>query len=128
MAERKSTRAINARKKALEAARAFQEREERLLALAEDFFKIFESNGSAAIEKKIAEHEAKIEELREQLVQVEKDSEAEQAKVIARFKEESVNNLEIASRLDLSTGDVRRLGKLNPSTIESDEGNENAPA
>jgi len=37
MAERKSTRAINVRKKALEAAKAFQEREERLLALAEDF-------------------------------------------------------------------------------------------
>ena len=128
MAERKSTRAINARKKALEAARAFQQREERLLSLAEEFFKIFESNGSGAVEKKIAEHEAKIEELREQLVQVEKDSEAEQAKVIARFKEESVNNLEIASRLDLSTGDVRRLGKLNSSTIESEEGNENAPA
>lgn len=52
MAERKSTRAINARKKALEAARSFQEREERLLSLAEDFFKIFESNGSATIEKK----------------------------------------------------------------------------
>ena len=122
MAERKSTRAINARKKALEAARAFQQREERLLSLAEEFFKIFESNGSGAVEKKIAEHEAKIEELREQLVQVEKDSEAEQAKVIARFKNE------IASRLDLSTGDVRRLGKLNSSTIESEEGNENAPA
>ena len=128
MAERKSTRAINARKKALEAARAFQQREERLLSLAEDFFKIFESNGSAAIEKKIAEHEAKIEELREQLVQVEKDSEVEQAKVIARFKEEGVNNSEIASRLYLSTGDVRRLGKLNSPTIESEEGNENAPA
>lgn len=69
-----------------------------------------------------------IEELREQLVQVEKDSEAEQAKVIARFKDEGVNNSEIASRLDLSTGDVRRLGKLNSSTIESEEGNENAPA
>lgn len=128
MAERKSTRAINARKKALEAARAFQEREERLLSLAEDFFTIFESNGSSAIEKKIAEHEAKIEDLRAQLVQVEKDSEVEQAKVIARFKEEGVNNSEIASRLDLSTGDVRRLGKLNSPTIESEEGNENAPA
>ena len=101
MAERKSTRAINARKKAVEAARAFQEREERLLSLAEDFFKISESNGTAAIEKKIVE-------LRQQLVQAEKASEAEQAKVIARFKEESVNNSEIASRLDLSVAEVRK--------------------
>lgn len=114
MSERKSTRAINARKKALEAAKAFQEREERLLTLAEDFFTIFESNGSAAIEKKIAEHEAKIEELREQLAQVEKDSKVEQAKAIARFKEEGVNNSEIASRLNLSTSDVRKLSKTDP--------------
>ena len=128
MAERKSARAINARKKALEAAKAFQEREERLISLAEDFFKIFESNGSAAIEKKIAEHEAKIEELREQLVQVEKDSEVEQAKVIARFKDEGVNNSEIASRLELSTGEVRKLGKLDASTLEAEEGNENTLA
>lgn len=117
MAERKSTRAISARKKALEAARAFQEREERLLSLAEDFFKIFESNGSSAIEKKIVEHEAKIEELREQLVQVEKDSEVEQAKVIARFKEEGVNNSEIASRLDLSTSAVRKIGNIYRENI-----------
>lgn len=120
MAERKSTRAINARKKALEAAKAFQEREERLISLAEDFFKIFESNGSAAIEKKIGEHKAKIEELRAQLVQVEKDSEVEQAKVIARFKDEGVNNSEIASRLDISTGDVRQLGKIAESSLENE--------
>lgn len=124
MAERKSTRAINARKKALEAAKAFQEREERLLSLAEDFFKIFETNGSAAIEKKIAEHEAKIEELRGQLVQVEKDSEVEQAKVIGRFKDEGVNNSEIASRLDISTGDVRKLGKMDATPSEDVQGNQ----
>lgn len=109
MAERKSTRAINARKKAVEAAKTFQEREERLLSLAEDFFKISESNGTAAIEKKIVE-------LRQQLVQVEKASEVEQAKVIARFKEESVNNSEIASRLDLSVAEVRKLAKLKEPT------------
>lgn len=124
MAERKSTRAINARKKALEAAKAFQEREERLLSLAEDFFKIFETNGSAAIEKKIAEHEAKIEELRAQLVKVEKDSEVEQAKVIGRFKDEGVNNSEIASRLDISTGDVRKLGKMDATPSEDVQGNQ----
>lgn len=112
MAERKSTRAINARKKALEAARAFQEREERLLSLAEDFFKIFETNGSTAIEKKIEEHERKIEELREQLVQVEKESENEQAKVISRFKDEGVNNSEIASRLELTSAQIRKLTNL----------------
>lgn len=128
MAERKSTRAINARKKALEATRAFQEREERLLSLAEDFFKIFESNGSATIEKKIQEHEAKIIELRKQLVQVEKDSETEQAKVIAHFKEEGANNTEIASRLELSTGDVRKLSKRDTASAQPETNTENNPA
>ncbi|WP_255521887.1 hypothetical protein [Rothia sp. ZJ932] len=37
MSERKSVKAVNARKKALEAAREFQAREQRLLVLAEDF-------------------------------------------------------------------------------------------
>lgn len=112
MAERKSSRAINARKKALEAAKAFQEREERLLALAEDFFQLEESSGVAAIDKKIEDYLAKIEQLKEERVQIEKDSEVEQAKVIARFKDEGVNNSEIASRLDISTSDVRKLSKL----------------
>ena len=111
MAERKSTRAINARKKALEAAKAFQEREERLLALAEDFFQLEESSGVTAIDKKIEDYLAKIEQLKEERVQAEKASEGEQANVIARFKDEGVNNSEIASRLDLSTADVRKLVK-----------------
>lgn len=68
--------------------------------------KIFECNASAAVEKKMAEHEAKIEELREQLVQVEKDSEVEQTKVIAQFKNEGVNNSGVASRLELFTSVV----------------------
>ena len=50
-----------------------------------------------------------------------KDSEAEQAKVIARFKEEGVNNSEIASRLDLSAGDVRKLTKSIVNVKESDD-------
>lgn len=111
MAERKSARAINARKKALEAAKAFQEREERLVALAENFFQLDESSGVAAIDKKIEDYQAKIEQLKEERVQAEKASEGEQANVIARFKDEGVNNSEIASRLDLSTATVRKLAK-----------------
>lgn len=116
MAERKSSRAINARKKALEAAKAFQEREERLLALAEDFFQLEESSGVVAIDKKIEDYLAKIEQLKEERAQVEKDSEVEQAKVIARFKDEGVNNSEIASRLAVSASDVRKLSKLENNT------------
>ena len=116
MAERKSTRAINARKKALEAAKAFQEREERLLVLAEDFFQLEDSSGVAVIDKKIEDYLAKIEQLKEERVQAEKTSEGEQAKVIARFKSEGVNNSEIASRLDISTGDVRKLTKIDNNT------------
>lgn len=121
MAERKSARTINARKKALEAAKAFQERENRLLLLAEDYFKIFENNGSAAIEKKIEDYQTKIEELQEELVQIEKDSERDQAVVIARFKEEGVTNTEIASRLELSPAEVRSFMKSRTADSISHE-------
>ena len=95
--------------KALKAAKTFQQREEHLVSLAENYFHISESNSTTAIEKKIAE-------LRQQLVQVEKASEAEQAKVIARFKEEGVNTSEIASRLNLSVAQVRKFAKLKEPT------------
>ena len=125
MAERKSTRAVNARKKALEAAKAFQEREERLLVLAEDFFQLEESSGVAVIDKKIEDYLAKIEQLKQERVQVEKASEGEQATVIARFKEEGVTNAEIASRLELSTAEVRALSKKKGSSAPTNETEEN---
>lgn len=95
--------------KTLKAAKTFQQREEHLVSLAEDYFKISESNGTAAIEKKIAK-------LRQQRAQAEKASESEQAKVIARFKEEGVNHSEIASRLNLSVAQVRKFAKLKEPT------------
>lgn len=44
--------ALSTPAKALKAAKTFQEREEHLLSLAEDYFHISESNSTAAIEKK----------------------------------------------------------------------------
>lgn len=111
MAPRKSAKTINARRKALEAAAAFQERENRLLGYAEDFFKIYETSGAATIEKKIDDAYQRIEELKAELAHIERTSETEQARVIARFKEEGVNNTEIASRLAISATDVRKLTK-----------------
>ena len=124
MAERKSTKAVNARKKALEAAREFAAREERLLALAEDFFKLEESSGVASIDKKIEDYLAKIEQLKVERVEVQKASEVDQAAVIERFKSEGVNNSEIASRLAIATADVRRLTKLT-TAISKDSSPEN---
>ena len=112
MAEHKSTHTINARKKAVGSAKAFRERERRLRLLVEDYFKIFENNGSAAIEKKIEDYNEKIEQLKTQLAQIEKKTQREQAAVIARFKKEGVTDSEIVSRLGLSTSDIRPLSKL----------------
>lgn len=129
MAERKSTKAVNARKKALEAAREFAAREERLLALAEDFFKLEESSGVASIDKKIEDYLAKIERLKVERVEVQKASEVDQATVIERFKSEGVNNSEIASRLALPTADVRRLAKMSVSdTAQATEEQGTSPA
>ncbi len=129
MAERKSTKAVNARKKALEAAREFAAREERLLALAEDFFKLEESSGVASIDKKIEDYLAKIEQLKVERVEAEKASEVDQAAVIERFKSEGVNNSEIASRLAITTADVRRLAKMSVSDeVQSDNEQGTSPA
>lgn len=129
MAERKSTKAVNARKKALEAAREFAAREERLLALAEDFFKLEESSGVASIDKKIEDYLAKIEQLKVERVEVQKASEVDQAAVIERFKSEGVNNSEIASRLAITTADVRRLAKMSVSDeVQSDNEQGTSPA
>lgn len=40
-----------------------------------------------------------------------KESEVEQAKIIARFKNEGLNSAVIISAFDVSTGDVCKLGK-----------------
>lgn len=121
MAERKSTKTINARKKALEAAREFQAREERLLVLAEDFFKLEESSGVAVIDKKIEDYLAKVEQLKVERMAAEKASDVDQAAVIERFKSEGVNNSEIASRLAIATAHVRRLSKLQDDSDSPQE-------
>lgn len=113
MSGRKSSRAVNAQKKALEAAREFQAHQERLLGLAEEFFKLEDSSGVADIDQRIADYEAKIEQLRVDRVQAQKASEVEQGQIVARFKGEGVSVAEIASRLTLSAAEVRRLSKMS---------------
>lgn len=120
MSGRKSSRAVNAQKKALEAAKEFQAQQERLLGLAEEFFKLEDSSGVADIDQRIADYEAKIEQLRVDRVQAQKASEVEQGHIVARFKGEGVSVAEIASRLTLSAVEVRRLGKLAVDEQESE--------
>ena len=120
MSGRKSSRAVNAQKKALEAAKEFQAQQERLLGLAEEFFKLEDSSGVADIDQRIADYEAKIEQLRVDRVQAQKASEVEQGQIVARFKGEGVSVAEIASRLTLSAVEVRRLAKLAVDDQESE--------
>lgn len=120
MSGRKSSRAVNAHKKALEAAKEFQAQQERLLGLAEEFFKLEDSSGVADIDQRIADYEAKIEQLRVDRVQAQKASEVEQGQIVARFKGEGVSVAEIASRLTLSAVEVRRLAKLAVDDQESE--------
>lgn len=120
MSGRKSSRAVNAQKKALEAAKEFQAQQERLLGLAEEFFKLEDSSGVADIDQRIADYEAKIEQLRVDRVQAQKASEVEQGQIVARFKGEGVSVAEIASRLTLSAVEVRRLAKLAVAEQESE--------
>lgn len=121
MSGRKSSRAVNAQKKALEAAKEFQAQQERLLGFAEEFFKLEDSSGVADIDQRIADYEAKIEQLRVDRVQAQKASEVEQGQIVARFKGEGVSVAEIASRLTLSATEVRRLAKLAVAEQETED-------
>lgn len=121
MSGRKSSRAVNAQKKALEAAKEFQAQQERLLGLAEEFFKLEDSSGVGDIDQRIADYEAKIEQLRVDRVQAQKASEVEQGQIVARFKGEGVSVAEIASRLTLSAVEVRRLAKLAVDKQETED-------
>lgn len=121
MSGRKSSRAVNAQKKALEAAKEFQAQQERLLGLAEEFFKLEDSSGVGDIDQRIADYEAKIEQLRVDRVQAQKASEVEQGQIVARFKGEGVSVAEIASRLTLSAVEVRRLAKLAVTEQETED-------
>ncbi|QRZ61802.1 hypothetical protein [Rothia sp. ZJ932] len=111
----KNTKNNTARRKAIEAAQAFQEKENRLLALAEDYFSIYETSGAAAIDKKIEEHETKIQQLRKELVTIIQGTEAEKSHIVARFKEEGISQQEISQRICLAPSEVRQLLKESPS-------------
>ncbi|MBF0807626.1 hypothetical protein E4U03_03210 [Rothia nasimurium] len=112
MAGRQSSVAVNAQKKAAEAALKFQQQQDRLLELAAEFFSIPEKNGVASLEKQIEDLEAKIEQLRVKIGEQQESSQIEQAAVVSRMKAEGIAVGEIAQRLVLSTAEARKLLKL----------------
>lgn len=121
MAGRKSTASIKAQRKALEAAQKFQQQQERLLALAEEFFTLPETTGIAALEDKISEYREKISELEEQISAKESELSSQQADVILRMQEEGINATEVAERLDISSAEVRKLSKLKKQEHQQEE-------
>ena len=112
MTGRKSSAAITAQKKAVEAALKFQQQQDRLLELAAAFFSIPEKNGVADLEKQITELEAKIAQLRVKIGEQEESSQLEQASVASQMKAEGIAVSEIAQRLAISSSEARRLLKL----------------
>lgn len=126
MAGRKSSAAVNAQKKAVEAALKFQQQQERLLELAAEFFSIPEKNGVADLEKQIEDLEAKIEQLRVKIGEQQESSQLEQASVASQMKAEGIAVGEIAQRLAISSSEARRLLKIasqqgDESSVEESE-------
>lgn len=124
MAGRKSSAAINAQKKAAEAALKFQQQQDRLLELAAEFFAIPEKNGVSDLEKQIEDLEVKIQQLREKINQQQESSQLEQATVVVRMKTEGIAVAEIAQRLAISSSEARRLLKMAPQQSEESSTND----
>lgn len=124
MAGRKSSAAINAQKKAAEAALKFQQQQDRLLELAAEFFSIPEKNGVSNLEKQIEDLEVKIQQLREKINQQQESSQIEQATVVVRMKTEGIAVGEIAQRLAISPSEARRLLKMAPQQSEGSSTND----
>lgn len=120
MSQRKTAKNSQARKKALEAAQQFQERESRLLQWAEEYFAIAQTSGVTALEQQIENHEQKIRELQEKIEEVSVLNEVQQAQVIQKFKQENVTHAEIAARLMLAPAAVTKLLKHDPESATAD--------
>lgn len=124
MAGRKSSTAINAQKKAAEAALKFQQQQDRLLELAAEFFSIPEKNGVSDLEKQIEDLEAKIAQLRVKIDEQQESSQLKQASVASRMKAEGIAVGEIAQRLAISSSEARRLLKIAPQQSEESSTND----
>lgn len=124
MAGRKSSTAINAQKKAAEAALKFQQQQDRLLELAAEFFSIPEKNGVSDLEKQIEDLEAKIAQLRVKIDEQQESSQLKQASVTSRMKAEGIAVGEIAQRLAISSSEARRLLKIAPQQSEESSTND----
>ena len=112
MAQRKSGKISAARQKAEEAAKKIQQKQARLLSLAEDFFAVTSAAGVDSLEAKIEEYKAKILELEDQIQESKTQVEVEQALAVLKIKEEGISNSEIAERLAISTSEVTAFLKL----------------
>lgn len=124
MAGRKSSTAINAQKKAAEAALKFQQQQDRLLDLAAEFFSIPEKNGVSDLEKQIEDLEVKIAQLRVKIDEQQESSQLKQASVASRMKTEGIAVGEIAQRLAISSSEARRLLKIAPQQSEESSTND----
>ena len=115
---RKSSKVSEARKKAELAAQKIQEKQAKLLSLAEDYFSVTAATGIDDLEAKIAEHEAQIEALRQKIQDVHTETLNKQSLAVQKMKAEGISNSEIAERLALTSSEVSSLLKLAKELTE----------
>lgn len=122
---RKSTRATEARARARERAIRFQEREQLLVRIAEQFEEVqleLEAIDAAADERivKIREQaEARALEAREQAQRDAADARERAAQLQRDMLEEGINRREVAERLGITTREVIRQAKPVPDSAAS---------
>lgn len=123
---RRSAKLTDARKKARERAAAQIEREESLLSLAEDFIVAEEELGSieASLENQIDKINERAERERERARDAAKqngeDLRATQARVANAMVDLGAKPTDVAARLGVSAGELRKLRALGSETQKED--------
>ncbi|MBF0807738.1 hypothetical protein E4U03_03780 [Rothia nasimurium] len=115
---RKSSKVSEARKKAELAAQKIQEKQAKLLSLAEEYFSVTAATGIDDLEAKIAEHQAQIQTLQQKIQDAHTETQNKQSLAVQKMKAEGISNSEIAERLALSSSEVSSLLKIAKELIE----------
>lgn len=124
MAKAHNSKLVEARRKARELATAQQERHEKLLTLAEEFFVASDEADGVVAEAKDAAARL-IKDAEEQS----ESKRAEAQKIIAAMVETGASVADVASRLDVTTAAVRAAVKAaGPAKEERDEADDPAAA
>ena len=109
-----------AARRAREGARAFAEREARLVTIAEEFFTLQENTEAAKIDNEIAAKEKELEALRAKRKEAREEARRVLSAPVAAMAALNEPNANIAQRLGLTRAEVNALLRVHKESAETE--------